>query len=137
MKKILFAAFAVAMMASCGQKTCKTTTATDSIAAADSLQKTFAESDVIGQWTMPDPIDSTKEMGVEIMKEGKAKSINMATLPYSSWEIAADGSTIIIHGKSVGNGQTFDIADTAQVEKGDNDVLKMTLKGTDVVYTKK
>ena len=137
MKKILFAALAITMMASCGQKTCKNTSATDSIAAADSLQKTFEETDVVGQWTMPDPIDSTKEMGIELMKEGKAKSINMATLPYDSWEMAADGSSVIVHGKSVGNGQTFDIADTVIIAKGDNDILTMTLKGTDVVYTKK
>lgn len=39
---------------------------------------TYAEA--VGKWTMPDPIAPEGVMGVEIMVEGAARSINMATL---------------------------------------------------------
>ena len=42
---------------------------------------TYAEA--VGKWTMPDPIAPEGVMGVEIMVEGAARSINMATLVYT------------------------------------------------------
>ena len=41
---------------------------------------TYAEA--VGNWTMPDPIDPDGVMGIRIMVEGEAQSINMATLRY-------------------------------------------------------
>lgn len=77
----------------------------------------------IGKWTMPDPIDSLKTMGVELMIEGKAASINMATLPIESWELQGEADKIILHGKSIGNGQTSDLTQTATITEKDGKML--------------
>ena len=43
-------------------------------------------------------------------EDGTAVSINMATLQYQEW--SASGDTLVLTGKSIGNGQTIDMADT-------------------------
>lgn len=55
-------------------------------AAKVATDPTYAEA--VGKWTMPDPIDPEGVMGIEILIEGQARSINMATLRYTSWEPA-------------------------------------------------
>ena len=67
---------------------------------------TYAEA--VGKWTMPDPIAPEGVMGVEIMVEGAARSINMATLVYTSWELQGEADKILLKGQSLGNGQTID-----------------------------
>lgn len=110
----------------CDQKTQKATATADSTQSSDSA--------LVGSWTMPDPIDSTKTMGVKIEAGGKASSINMATLPYSSWK-AINDSTIELTGVSKGNGQNINTKDTFIV---DMNAAPMTMKqkGVDVTYTK-
>ena len=54
---------------------------------------TYAEA--VGKWTMPDPIAPEGVMGVEIMVEGAARSINMATLVYTSWELQGEADKIL------------------------------------------
>jgi hypothetical protein len=71
----------------------------------------------MGKWTTPDPINKKLRMGVQLLSEGKARSIRMATLPYSSWEVLSSNNKLILHGKSIGNGQTFDVADTVSLVK--------------------
>ena len=94
---------------------------------------TYAEA--VGKWTMPDPIASEGVMGVEIMVEGAARSINMATLPYASWELQGEPGKLILHGQSIGNGQTIDVTDTAVL--GENGgVPTLTIEGSGVVYTR-
>ena len=39
----------------------------------------------MGRWVEPNPIEQEKVQGIELLKEGNAKSINMATLLYSKW----------------------------------------------------
>lgn len=63
---------------------------------------TYAEA--VGKWTMPDPIAPEGVMGVEIMVEGAARSINMATLVYTSWELQGEADKILLKGQSLGNG---------------------------------
>ena len=53
---------------------------------------TYAEA--VGKWTMPDPIAPEGVMGVEIMVEGAARSINMATLVYTSWELQGEADKL-------------------------------------------
>lgn len=89
----------------------------------------------IGKWTMPDPIDKTKRMGVEIAINGVAKSINMATLPYTRWELQGKPGKLILFGQSIGNGQTFDVKDTVTIKKIKG-VWKMFDKKGNVLYTK-
>ena len=94
---------------------------------------TYAEA--VGTWTMPDPIAPEGVMGVEIMVEGAARSINMATLPYVSWEVQGEPGKLILHGQSIGNGQTIDVTDTAVL--GENGgVPTLTIEGSGVVYTR-
>lgn len=69
--------------------------------------------DAIGRWVMPDPVKEGEVMGVELRVGGKAQSINMATLPYASWELQGEPGKLILHGQSIGNGQTIDVTDTA------------------------
>ena len=48
--------------------------------------------------------------GFTLNEDGTAVSINMATLQYQEW--SASGDTLVLTGKSIGNGQTIDMADT-------------------------
>ena len=73
---------------------------------------TYAEA--VGKWTMPDPIAPEGVMGVEIMVEGAARSINMATLVYTSWELQGEADKILLKGQSLGNGQTIDFTQTVR-----------------------
>ena len=89
----------------------------------------------VGIWTRPDPIAPGKKMGIEIMVEGKAVSINMASLVYSSWALQGDANRITLHGKSLGNRQSLDITDKARIwEK--NGKMYLSIEGTDFVYEK-
>lgn len=53
-----------------------------------SADRTYAEA--VGRWTVPDPIAPAKVMGVELQTEGRAQSINMATLIYTGWELQGE-----------------------------------------------
>lgn len=96
---------------------------------------TYAEA--IGSWTMPDPLnpDSLK-MGVQLMVEGAAQSINMATLPYSNWELQGEAGKVILKGQSIGNGITSDVTNIGTISKNAEGVYTMAIEGTDVVYSK-
>ena len=100
---------------------------------SDSVE-TMTEENILGDWTTTNPNDSAQEMGVRIENGGKASSINMASYPYDRWKKGSTPSTLILHGKSIGNGETLDVNDTADVniEEG-----TMSLRGTDVVFQKK
>ena len=89
----------------------------------------------IGKWTMPDPIDSTKRMGVELQIEGKAGSINMATLPIESWELQGEADKVILKGRSIGNGQTSDYTQTATIVEKDGKTF-LSLDGTETMLEK-
>ena len=90
----------------------------------------------VGKWTMPDPINPDGVMGVEILVEGEARSINMATLRYSSWELQDEAGKILLKGQSVGNGQTIDFTETATIAKDAAGIWTMTIEGNGASYTK-
>ena len=91
--------------------------------------------DAIGRWVMPDPVREGEVMGVELRVGGRAQSINMAALPYVSWELQGEPGKLILHGQSIGNGQTIDVTDTAVL--GENGgVPTLTIEGSGVVYTR-
>ncbi len=107
----------------------------DNIKIAEKIigNKTYEEA--IGQWTMPDPIDTTNVMGVNIEVCGKASSIRMATLVYKSWKLTNTENMILLNGESIGNGVSFAFTDTAYIDnKNNNYTLK--IKDTNIVYTK-
>ena len=91
---------------------------------------TYAEA--VGNWTMPDPIDPDGVMGIRIMVEGEAQSINMATLRYTSWE----AGKILLKGQSIGNGQTIDFTETATIAKDADGIYTLTIESNGAVYTK-
>ncbi len=62
-----------------------------------------------------------KVQGVKIEKGGNASSINMATLVYESWK--QNGDQLVLTGKSIGNGQTIEFADTLEIIKLSADSL--------------
>ena len=95
---------------------------------------TYAEA--VGKWTMPDPIAPEGVMGVEIMVEGAASSINMATLVYTSWELQGEADKILLKGQSLGNGQTIDFTQTGMIAKTADGNYTLTIEGTGTVYTK-
>ena len=95
---------------------------------------TYAEA--VGKWTMPDPIASEGVMGVQIMVEGAARSINMATLVYTSWELQGEADKILLKGQSLGNGQTIDFTQTGVIAKTADGNYTLTIEGTGTVYTK-
>jgi hypothetical protein len=90
----------------------------------------------IGKWTMRDPIDKTKKMGVDLEVNGKASSINMASLPYTSWELQGKPGKLYLIGKSIGNGGTFDEKTVVTIFKNKKGKWFMKVDGTDVVYTR-
>ena len=95
---------------------------------------TYAEA--VGAWTMPDPINPEKEIGIEIHIEGAALSINMATLVYTSWELQGEADKILLKGQSIGNGQTIDFTQTGVIAKDAEGRYTLTIEGTETVYTK-
>lgn len=94
---------------------------------------TYAEA--IGNWTMPDPLDPEKVMGVEIMVEGEAQSINMATLRYNAWELQGEPGKIVLKGVSEGSGAPTEFKQTGVIGKNADGIYTLSIEGTDLVYT--
>lgn len=83
------------------------------------------EEELTGLWVQPIP-GQVGVQGVALEKEGKARSINMATLKYDSWK--CEGEKLILHGTSVGNKVSGEFSDTLRVVKLSADSLQL-MKG--------
>ena len=83
-----------------------------------------------------DPTYPEGVMGIDILIEGQAQSINMATLRYTSWELQGEAGKILLKGQSVGNGQTIDFTETGIIAKDADGVYTLTIEGNKTVYTK-
>ena len=70
--------------------------------------------ELCGIWIQPVP-DSHIVQGVELKLDGSARSVNMATLRYDSWQLAS--GSIILHGLSIGNGVSGEFSDTLEILK--------------------
>ena len=70
-----------------------------------SCSNTGYEKKIPGSWCEPIPGRAQDVQGIKFQKDGKASSINMATLQYKSWKI--NGKTLILEGESTGNRQTL------------------------------
>lgn len=99
-----------------------------------STDPTYAQA--VGKWTMPDPIDPEGVMGIEIEVEGEARSINMATLVYKSWELQDEAGKILLKGQSIGNDQTIDVTQTGVIAKDAAGRYTLSIEGESTVYTK-
>ena len=84
----------------------------------------------VGDWTRPDPIDENGVMGIRLQTGGAAESIRMATLVYTSWELLEEAGKIRLKGRSIGNGQTVDFEETAEISERDGRLTLTTDNGT-------
>lgn len=56
---------------------------------------------LLGDWVEPNPIDQNQNQGVRLSADGKAQSINMATLQYKKWWQNKD--SLFLVQESIGN----------------------------------
>ena len=99
-----------------------------------STNPTYAEA--VGRWIRYDEENPAISMGIEIRVEGEAVSINSATLLYSGWELLDEADKILLRGRSVGQGESFDFSQTGVITRDAEGRLQLTIEGTKVVFTK-
>lgn len=80
-----------------------------------------------GSWVESAPGMPGVKQGFTLYADGKASSINMATLQYELWE--QKGDQLILSGKSIGNRQTVEFSDTFQIQNLTKEGLTL-LRGT-------
>lgn len=95
---------------------------------------TYAEA--VGEWTMPDPINDSLRMGVKLMVEGAAQSVNMATMTYKNWELQGEAGKILLKGTSEGSGEPIEFTQTGVISKNAEGVYSLTIEGTENILTK-
>ena len=83
-----------------------------------------AEKQLIGTWVEPIPSMPGHTQGFNLAKEGKASSVNMATLVYEKWQVQ-DGK-LILEGKSLGNGQTIPFTETWEIDALEENTLSLS-----------
>lgn len=64
-----------------------------------------SEPALTGRWFQPVPGMPGAEQGFELLPDGNARSLSMASLVYERW--SCDGRTLVLAGKSIGNRQTI------------------------------
>lgn len=80
--------------------------------------------ELVGRWAEPNPINAQEVQGIEMMEDGTAKSINMATLLYSKWWIK-DQKLYLVEESLGSGGSTIDTASYEIIKVGkDSLVLK-------------
>lgn len=85
-----------------------------------------------GDWVEQVPGMENYVQGISLEKDGKASSINMATLSFDSWE--KKGDMLILSGKSIGNGVTVEFTDTLTIENLTADSLCLRNGGMAINY---
>lgn len=68
----------------------------------------------LGRWVEPNPIAPEQEQGIELLLEGEARSINMQTLRYRSWEVTG-ADEVLLRGTSEGSGGEFEFEQSARI----------------------
>lgn len=93
------------------------------VLAAFSLAACATQNTITGSWVQPIPGMPNQKQGMMLEERGKASSVNMATLLYESWE--KKGNTLVLNGKSVGNGQTIPFTEKYTIKNLDNKNLTL------------
>lgn len=88
-----------------------------------------------GQWIQEIPGMKGQFQGMLLKENGEARSINMHTLLYETWE--KDGNKLILKGKSIGNGQTIAFDISYLIKKVDAGQLVLNNGGEDLVFIRK
>lgn len=94
-----------------------------------------SSNNIEGEWIQPVPGMEQMTQGISLQAGGKASSINMASLQYESWK--QEGSLLILTGKSIGNHQTIDFADTLSIERLTADSLVLKRGNLPLKYARK
>jgi hypothetical protein len=89
---------------------------------------------LVGSWGEPNPINEKEVQGIEIIKGGNAKSINMATLVYSKWW--TKNNQLFLVEESIGNGTSGIDTTGYEIIKVDKDSLIMKDKFATIRYKK-
>lgn len=76
---------------------------------------------IVGKWMQTVPGLPELKQGFVLEADGKASSVNMATLSYKAWQ--QEGAFLILSGKSVDNHQVLPFSDTLHIEKLTQDSL--------------
>lgn len=93
-------------------------------AACNTEKKTVpteSSSELVGNWIEVMYANPQIIQGVTLKADGSANSIGMKTLLYERWQQIGD--TLILSGKSVGNGQTLAFDDTLDIVRLTEDTL--------------
>ncbi len=96
-----------------------------------SAENTASTPALTGNWTEPVPGIPSLRQGFSLRENGRATSINMATLQYESWK--QNGDSLTLCGKSIGNRQTLDFCRTYTVKEITAE--KMVLQADRQTYT--
>lgn len=83
----------------------------------------ITEADMVGKWMKP--VDGMPDMveGFELRPGAAASSINMATLPYTSWKL--DKGKLILSGTSIGNGSSSPVTDVYTIDSVGKHLLNL------------
>ena len=93
----------------------------------------ISNEDMIGGWTRPIESMPGEVDGFELRPNGVAASINMATLPYTSWQLLE--GKLILKGKSIGNGTSSEITETYIINSvGKPNMFVVDEQGRDIVF---
>ena len=93
-----------------------------------------AAATITGEWTKPIVGQADSREGFKLNEDGTAASINMATLQYSTWK--RKGDTLLLSGKSIGNGQTIDFTDMLTITELAADSMTLTRGSLSITYHK-
>lgn len=104
------------------------------LAAGCSCSKSVGEK-LIGNWVESVNMgDTSIYQGFTLKGDSACASINMATLQYVKWSLENQDQTIIMHGRSLGNGGTFDFIDTLTIQTLSKDSLIVSRGGQTIRY---
>lgn len=77
-----------------------------------------------GTWTQSIPGMPERVQGFVLNNDGKAESVNMATLKYNTWKVLGYDS-LVLTGTSIGNGGSYHFTDTLIIESLTDDSLHL------------
>ena len=89
---------------------------------------------LLGRWVEPNPINQKEVQGIELLKDGNAKSINMATLLYSKWW--TKNNQLFLVEKSIGNHTSSVDTISYNIIKLDSDSLILRNSYRELKYKK-
>ena len=141
-KNIFILGASLFLLQACGKKETQESKTTDSTAVKTEAPATTTESapaitnePIIGKWIHPVPGSEKEKEGFELKADGKATSINMATLIYESWKL--EGNKLTLQALSKGNGSESKFEDRYTVNKDEKGIITIvSANDATAVYTK-